>query len=212
MIASAPLANEDTGESGASVGAPIPLVPGARETGPMVLIATSQFAWATPEGPQEAAPHAFVEPDQGGAQMVQETAEADPALASAPARETAPDTPQAPALVASGAEDFAAATAAFELGDCENALQSYAQALEKGGLPRRQVSTGHNNRGRCLYDHARYYEALTELNKAIGVDQAYAAAYYNRGRVHNALGNSAKARSDLKAAYDLGFGRLQPAE
>ena len=124
----------------------------------------------------------------------------------------APEAPQTASLAVTGTEDFAAATAAFEVGDCENAVQSYAQALEKGGLQARQVSAGHNNRGRCLYDLARYYEALTELNKAIGLDRAFAAAYYNRGRVHNALGNSAKARSDLKAAYDLGFGRLRSPE
>jgi tetratricopeptide (TPR) repeat protein len=59
---------------------------------------------------------------------------------------------------------------------------------------------------------AQFDEALADFDRAIGLDQDFAAAYYNRGRVHTAMGRSAEARADLKSAYDLGFGRLQAQE
>ena len=79
-------------------------------------------------------------------------------------------------------------------------------------MPRQALAAGYNNRGRCLYDSAQYDAALADVDRAIELDPEFAAAYYNRGRVHNAMGNSSEARADLKSAYDLGFGRLQPLQ
>ena len=68
--------------------------------------------------------------------------------------------------------------------------------------------SGRNNRGRCLFDLARYDEAVTEYDLAIELEPGFAAAYYNRGRAHMALGNTLEAEADMDAAYNLGFGRL----
>jgi tetratricopeptide (TPR) repeat protein len=129
-----------------------------------------------------------------------------------PVDETEPEATQSAALVTTGTKDYATATAAFEIGDCPTALRYYEQAFEKGGLPRRVLAAGYNNRGRCLYDSAQYDTALADVDRAIELDPDFAAAYYNRGRVHNAMGRSAEAKTDLKAAYELGFGRLQVEE
>ncbi len=134
------------------------------------------------------------------------------AAEAAPVDQAAAEATQTAALVATGTEDYATATAAFEIGDCSTALRYYERAFKKGGLPRRALASGHNNRGRCYYDRAHYDEALADFDRAVGLDREFAAAYYNRGRVHNAMGNGVQARSDLKSAYDLGFGRLQPLQ
>ena len=144
--------------------------------------------------------------DAGEAGEAAETAEA------VPADETEPEATQSAALVTTGTEDYATATAAFEIGDCPTALRYYEQAFEKGGVPRQALAAGYNNRGRCLYDSAQYDAALADVDRAIGLDGEFAAAFYNRGRIHNAMGNSSEARADLKSAYDLGFGRLQPLQ
>jgi len=187
--------------------------------GPTILVAAAQFGGVKDGGsrgspdaidrPGEPTDSALAQPEGAESQDAGEEGAAAAPSDTAPAGQSNGEAPQTAALVVTGADDYAAAMAAFKTGDCETALSHYAEAIEKGGLLRRDLSAGYNKRGRCLYDLARYYEALADLNKAIEFDRAFAAAYYNRGRVHNALGNSAQARSDLKAAYDLGFGRLQ---
>lgn len=112
----------------------------------------------------------------------------------------------------SGFADYQTATVAFAAGDCQSALAHYGAAIDKGGLPRNDLATAHNNRGRCLFDQARYDDARADFDQAIGLDPEFAAAYYNRGRVHNATGDSAAAQNDLWHAYQLGFGRLQSEE
>ena len=166
------------------------------------------------EEQSETAETAIVEAaDPGGAEGdTAETTEIAETAGTLPADETEPEAAQTAAAVASGAEDYATATAAFEVGDCATALRFYEQAFEKGGLPRRALASGHNNRGRCFYDRGGYEDALADFDRAIGLDRDFAAAYYNRGRAHNAMGNSAEARADLKVSYDLGFGRLEARE
>jgi peptidoglycan hydrolase-like protein with peptidoglycan-binding domain len=129
--------------------------------------------------------------------------------AAAPPTEAAGADTQTAMLVESGAEDYATADDAFHNGDCASAVLHYTRAFEKGGLPQRALADGYNNRGRCFYDQARYDEALADFDRAIELDRKFAAAYYNRGRAHNATGDSAQAQADLNAAYDLGFGRLE---
>lgn len=104
--------------------------------------------------------------------------------------------------------DFDTATAAFQTGDCERAVSLYGRALESGGLPLTLLTAGRNNRGRCLFELARYQEAVAEFDLAIELEPEFAAAYFNRGRVHKAAGNDLLAEEDMRRAYDLGFGRL----
>ncbi len=104
--------------------------------------------------------------------------------------------------------DFESATAAFRKGDCQSAVRLYGRAFQSGGLPLAQLIAGRNNRGRCLFDGARYDEALADFDLAIELEPEFAAAYFNRGRVHKAQGNELQAEEDLRRAYDLGFGRL----
>lgn len=129
-----------------------------------------------------------------------------------PSGDREPDATQTAALGENGAEDYVKASAAFEAGDCAAALRYYERAFEKGGLPRRALAAGHNNRGRCFYDRGGFEDALADFDRAIGLDRKFAAAYYNRGRVHNAMGHRDDAKADLQTAYDLGFGRLQVEE
>lgn len=114
------------------------------------------------------------------------------------------------AALGDGAGAYTTATAAFQSGDCATALRYFTQAFRTGGLSRQDLAAGHNNRGRCFYDRARYDEALADFDQAIAYDGTFAAAYYNRGRAHNALGDRGQARADLDTAYDLGFDRLDP--
>ncbi len=103
-------------------------------------------------------------------------------------------------------EVYTTATAAFRSGDCTAAVRSYTQAFSTGGLSRQALATGHNNRGLCLYLRARYDEALADFDQAIANDGKFAAAYYNRGRARNAIGDRDQAMADFNTAYDLGFG------
>jgi hypothetical protein len=154
-----------------------------------------------------AAPDSAVPGNEAPPAAVTESPAESPAEmpAELPAEET-----QTATLVETGTEDYTTAQTAFESGDCATAVRYYAQAFETGGLSRQALAAAHNNRGRCLFDRARYDEALADFDQAIALDRDFAAAYYNRGRVHNALGDSDRANADLGAAYLLGFGRLEP--
>ncbi len=202
---------------------------GTTAGGPTVLIAPTQFAATAGESIERetarpvaattaprapTAPEAGPPPDPAGAAAIAaaasaaDSAAAEPAAAAPPTEAAGEDT-QTAMLVISGAEDYATATEAFQNGDCASAVLHYTRAFETGGLPQRALADGYNNRGRCFYDQARYHEALADFDKAIELDRAFAAAYYNRGRAHNATGDVAQTRADLNAAYDLGFGRLE---
>jgi peptidoglycan hydrolase-like protein with peptidoglycan-binding domain len=134
----------------------------------------------------------------------------DSNFAAPPTPTDAPEEETRAAALGDGGGAYATATAAFRSGDCATALRYYTQAFAGGGLSRQDLAVGHNNRGRCLYDRARYDEALADFDQAIAYDERFAAAYYNRGRAHNALGDRGQARADLDKAYDLGFDRLDP--
>jgi peptidoglycan hydrolase-like protein with peptidoglycan-binding domain len=200
------------GRSGSAVGAPTVLIVADRFTG---------AAAAEPEAPQSvlagSAEMAALNEDMGFADTAM-TNGAGPPVATTQAPPAAPvETAAEPlqlvetqtaALSEAGADVYTKATTAFEAGDCAAALRYYGEAFEKGGLSRQALASGYNNRGRCLFERARYDEALDDLDHAIALDQEFAAAFYNRGRVHNALGESSQAEADLDRAFDLGFGRL----
>ena len=229
---------ENVAESPPPVDAPAApaeeLVPRAAVGAPTILVTAAQIAEASPGGFRQApaegrpsatgagAPTVLIPPTQfaaaAGEDIEHETAGPPEAIAvtrapavmePGPPAAAASQETQTAALVGTGAEDYATATAAFEAGDCASAVRSYTQAFEKGGLPRRALAAGYNNRGRCFFDQARYEDALADFDKAIELDREFAAAYYNRGRAHNATGDSAQGQADLDTAYNLGFGRLE---
>ena len=78
-------------------------------------------------------------------------------------------------------------------------------------MPVDRLATAHNNKGRCLFDRARYDEAVAEFDLAIELEPQFAAAYYNRGRVHKAKGNVLQAEEDMATARELGFEGLGAA-
>ena len=181
------------------------------------------IAAAEPAAPQPEAASAALseEPEEPPEETPEETVEAEETVAflSPSVVEAPQEAPQEAALNEtgetsgeSGFADYQTATVAFAAGDCQSALAHYGAAIDKGGLPRNDLATAHNNRGRCLFDQARYDDARADFDQAIGLDPEFAAAYYNRGRVHNAIGDTAAAQNDLWHAYQLGFGRLLQSE
>jgi tetratricopeptide (TPR) repeat protein len=118
------------------------------------------------------------------------------------------ETPQLASLPGPRAAGLQSADAAFDLNDCQLATQLYTQALEQGGLSSRGQAEAYNNRGRCHLDDRSFEEAIADFNSAIDMQPNYAAAFFNRGRAYQAVGEAALAQSDMKRAYELGFKRL----
>ena len=115
---------------------------------------------------------------------------------------------QMAALPGAGRTSFVRAGETFMNGDCQGAVSLYTSALELGGITPKDSATAFNNRGRCHFTQARYDEALADHSAAIELQPEFAAAYFNRGRAYQAMGEPGLAEADLGRAYDLGFRRL----
>ncbi len=64
-------------------------------------------------------------------------------------------------------------------------------------------------KGQALYRSGDYQEALKVLTKAIKENPKFGQAYYNRGILHEKLGNQTQALNDLTAAAQLGHKKAQ---
>jgi peptidoglycan hydrolase-like protein with peptidoglycan-binding domain len=125
-----------------------------------------------------------------------------------PSQPALSETPQLASLPKPRAADLQSADIAFDLNDCQLAIRLYTQALEQVGLSSRGQAEAYNNRGRCYHDGRYFEEAIADFNTAIDRQPNYAAAFFNRGRAHQAVGETALAQSDMQKAYELGFKRL----
>ena len=63
--------------------------------------------------------------------------------------------------------------------------------------------------GEKLYRTGNYDGALKTLNGAIKLNSKFSLAYYNRGIVHEKLGNQSQALNDITAAAQLGHKKAQ---
>jgi cell division septation protein DedD len=122
---------------------------------------------------------------------------------------TPSETPQLASLPEPRAAGLQSADAAFEVNDCQLAIRLYTQALEQGGLSSRGRAEAYNNRGRCHVVGKSFEEAIADFDAAVDLQPNYAAAFFNRGRAHQSLGQIALAQADMQRAYELGFKRLK---
>jgi hypothetical protein len=164
-----------------------------------------------PVSPPSAEPSEATPPEASQLVAVETSAPAPEEVAAVPEESTEPtpsETPQLAALPEVGAPALQSADEVFDLNDCQRAIQLYTQLMEQGGLTSRRQAGAHNNRGRCYLDEKYFEEAIADFNSAIGKWPDYAAAFFNRGRAHQAVGEAALAQADMQRAYDLGFNRL----
>ncbi len=112
------------------------------------------------------------------------------------------------ALLEARTTTLQSADAAFDLHDCQRAIHLYTQLIEQGRLTSRSRAEAHNNRGRCYLEASYFEEAIADFDSAIDMQPNYAAAFFNRGRAHQAMGEAALAQTDIQRAYNLGFKRL----
>ena len=64
----------------------------------------------------------------------------------------------------------------------------------------RPITTG----GAAYEKLDKHNQAIGDFDRAIEINQTFAAAYYNRGIAHGKLGNYKQAIGDLKIAAKLG--------
>ena len=79
---------------------------------------------------------------------------------------------------------------------CGGLLQSWHRSHGQWRL-------GCGNRGIARTEQGRLSEALSDLNKAIGIDSGYALAYLNRGIVLWLQGKMAEADKDFHRCLEL---------
>ena len=61
------------------------------------------------------------------------------------------------------------------------------------------------NRGIALYNQSKYDSAISDYNKAIGIDSKYASPYGNRAIAHFYLRKYDKAWDDVYKAKNIGY-------
>ncbi|MCZ6765070.1 MAG: tetratricopeptide repeat protein [Alphaproteobacteria bacterium] len=86
------------------------------------------------------------------------------------------------------------------LGDAENAVADFTQALEVGGT---EKSALYNLRGQAYKDLLDFRAAIDDYDTALELRPHWAFATRNRGRAKFYLGEFHEAAIDLDAAYDL---------
>ena len=155
-----------------------------------------------PPGPKPAAPKKA--PVETSAPATEEVA-AVPEESTEP---TPPETPQLAVLPEARPTALQNADTAFDLNDCQRAIHLYTRLIEQEGLTSRSRAEAHNNRGRCYLEASYFEEAIADFDSAIDRQPNYAAAFFNRGRAHQAMGEAALAQADMHRAYELGFKRL----
>lgn len=62
-----------------------------------------------------------------------------------------------------------------------------------------------SSRGKDFYEKAKYEEALTNLDRAVALDNKNGQAYYLRGKVYEKLGKTSNAQSDFARSKELDY-------
>jgi tetratricopeptide (TPR) repeat protein len=85
-------------------------------------------------------------------------------------------------------------------GDLKGAINDYNKALQINP----NMAEAFANRGTVFIRQANYTKALTELDRALSLElEQPAAVYYNRGIVHERIGDLASAYKDYLKATEL---------
>lgn len=88
---------------------------------------------------------------------------------------------------------------------CKHCGHEFAAGSEKQQSSEMEVL----KKGQALYRSGDYQEALKVLTNAIKDNPKFGQAYYNRGILHEKLGNQTQALNDLTAAAQLGHKKAQ---
>ena len=147
--------------------------------------------------PEEAAPEQTA-PEQ--TEPEQPAGEAATSAQSAALPTTAPEPEPEPAPGPS--------VAALKKARIAQALAPYQAELSSGELSYGDLARNFNEQGRGNFNRGRYEEALGDFDTAIYLQPNFAAAYHNRAKVHQAMGDATKAQEDFDKAFELGFTRL----
>ncbi len=90
-------------------------------------------------------------------------------------------TSQPPAQLVSAQDYFAQGDHDYDLGECDNAIAAYSQAIALDP----SYAEAYNNRAYTYMMQQDYQSALSDLNKAIQIRPDYAHALMNRGDIYN---------------------------
>ena len=88
-------------------------------------------------------------------------------------------------------------------GNFEGAIILYSKLLENDANQKHFNSIILANRALCYQKRNLLIEALSDLNKSIGLNESYWKAYYRRATVNLALRNVEKAKEDLQKVLQL---------
>ena len=98
--------------------------------------------------------------------------------------------------------------AVLEKARISKALAPYQAELSSGELSYGDLARNFNDQGRRNFNDGHYDQALGDFDTAIYLQPNFAAAYHNRAKVYQAMGEDVKAQQDFDKAFDLGFTRL----
>ena len=109
-----------------------------------------------------------------------------------------------PAL-ADGLDDLRLAMQAERKGHYKTAERYYGQAINHGGLTKRQRAGALYNRGYMRYRVGQHDGAIGDFNQAIKLAPKDGIAYYYRGLANEKKRRHAQARRDFQTAQRLGY-------
>ena len=105
-----------------------------------------------------------------------------------------------PAVTQAKADDFfTQGNEKYEQGDYQEAVATYAQAIELNP----NFADAYNGRGNAHGDSGDKQGALADYNEALRINPNFAEAYYNRGVTHAELGDKPSALADYNEALRI---------
>ncbi len=91
----------------------------------------------------------------------------------------------------------------FKKGDYDGAINLYANLLNLDSNNTTFIATILANRALCYQKKNKLFDALTDINKSIALNENYWKAYYRRATINIALKNGLKAKEDLNKVLVL---------
>ncbi len=91
----------------------------------------------------------------------------------------------------------------FKKGDYDGAISLYSKLLDLDTSNKTFTSTILANRALCYQKKNKLYDALSDINKSILLNENYWKAYYRRATINISLKNPQKAKEDLSKVLAL---------
>ena len=91
----------------------------------------------------------------------------------------------------------------FKKGDYDGAINLYENLLNLDSNNKTFIATILANRALCYQKKNKLFDALTDINKSISLNENYWKAYYRRATINIALKNGVKAKEDLNRVLVL---------